>query len=269
MKIATWNVNSLRVRLAQVLDWLRAVQPDVLAIQEIKLVDADFPSEEFAALGYRSVCNGQKTYNGVATLSRLPAEAVRKELPGSGDPQRRLLATTIGDLRVINVYVPNGERIGSEKYAYKLGWLERLRDFVRAELAAHPRLALLGDFNVAPEPRDVHDPKAWEGQVLFSEPERAALRELFGVGLRDSFRLFEQPPGEFSWWDYRMGAFRRNHGLRIDHVALSAALSAACTACRIDKAPRRLERPSDHAPVVVELEPADGMQPISPAAPIV
>jgi exodeoxyribonuclease III len=253
MKIATWNVNSLRVRLPHVLDWLRAVQPDVLAMQEIKLVDADFPSAEFAALGYRAVCNGQKAYNGVATVSRLPTERVEKDLPGADDPQRRVLAATIGGVRVINVYVPNGERVGSEKYAYKLGWLERLRAFAAAELAAHPRLVVLGDFNVAPEPRDVHDPAAWEGQVLFSEPERAALRRLFAVGLQDGFRLFDQPVGEFSWWDYRTGAFRRNHGLRIDLVALSPELRDACVACRIDKAPRRLERPSDHAPVVIEL----------------
>jgi len=253
MKIATWNVNSLRVRLAQVLDWVRVEQPDVLAMQEIKLVDADFPAADFTALGYQALCNGQKTYNGVATISRLPAEAVCRELPGADDSQRRVLAATIGGVRVINVYVPNGERVGSEKYAYKLGWLERLRAFVAGELAAHPRLVVLGDFNVAPEPRDVHDPAAWEGQVLFSEPERAALRQLFVGGLHDGFRLFDQPAGEFSWWDYRMGAFRRNHGLRIDLVALSDALRAACVACRIDKAPRRLERPSDHAPVVVEL----------------
>jgi exodeoxyribonuclease III len=253
MKIATWNVNSLRVRLAHVLDWLRVERPDVLAMQETKLTDSDFPAAEFAALGYQAQYSGQKTYNGVATLSRAPADAVCRELPGADDPQRRVLAANIDGVRVINVYVPNGERVGSDKYAYKLAWLERLRAFVAAELAAHRRLVVLGDFNVAPEPRDVHDPAAWEGQVLFSEPERAAVRQLFAIGLHDGFRLFDQPAGEFSWWDYRMGAFRRNRGLRIDLVALSEPLRAACVSCRIDKGPRRLERPSDHAPVVVEL----------------
>jgi exodeoxyribonuclease-3 len=255
MQIATWNVNSLRVRLPHVLDWLRAVQPDVLALQEIKCVDADFPAAAFAELGYQAVVNGQKTYNGVATVARLAPMDPCLALPDADDPQRRLLAATIGDVRVVNVYVPNGERVGSDKYAYKLAWIERLRRFLQAELARHPRLVLLGDFNVAPEARDVHDPDAWAGQVLCSDPEREAFRGLLATGLSDSFRLFEQPPGEFSWWDYRMGAFRRNHGLRIDHVLVSAGLRPACHGCRIDKAPRRLERPSDHAPVVMELAP--------------
>lgn len=253
MQIATWNVNSLRVRLPHVLDWLRAQQPDVLALQEIKCVEADVPTAAFAELGYQAVASGQKTYNGVATLARQALTEVCCELPGAEDPQRRLLAATVGDLRVVNVYCPNGEKVGSEKYAYKLAWFERLRRFLGEELARHPRLVVLGDFNVAPEPRDVHDPAVWEGQVLFSEPEREAFRALLATGLSDSFRLFEQPPGEFSWWDYRMGAFRRNLGLRIDHVLLSEPLRAACRASRIDKAPRRLERPSDHAPVLVEL----------------
>lgn len=253
MQIATWNVNSLRVRLPQVLDWLRAAQPDVLALQEIKCLDAEVPAAAFAELGYRVVSSGQKTYNGVATLARQPLEDCCVSLPSHDDPQRRLLAASVGGVRVINVYVPNGERVGSEKYGYKLDWLGRLRDYLADELTRHPRLVVLGDFNIAPEPRDVHDPAAWEGQVLFSEPERQAFRDLLGVGLADSFRLFEQADGEYSWWDYRMGSFRRNRGLRIDHVLLSEGLRGACSGCRIDAAPRRNERPSDHAPVIAAL----------------
>jgi len=253
MHIATWNVNSLRVRLPQVLDWLRAVQPDVLAMQETKCEDAHFPADAFAALGYAAVFSGQKTYNGVATVARVAPHDAVMALPRRDDPQRRVLATTIDGVRVVNVYVPNGERVGSEKYTYKLDWMEALRDFLRDELARHPRLVLLGDLNVAPEPRDVHDPARWEGQVLFSEPERAAFHRLLEIGLLDSFRLFEQPEREFSWWDYRMGAFRRNLGLRIDHVVVSQSLRQRCRSCHIDKAPRRLERPSDHAPVVAEI----------------
>ncbi|MDX2170216.1 MAG: exodeoxyribonuclease III [Deltaproteobacteria bacterium] len=253
MQIATWNVNSLRVRLPQVIDWLRATRPDVLAMQETKCEDDKFPAAELAGLGYTSAFSGQKTYNGVATLTRAPGRDVCLALPGADDAQRRVLALTVGDLRVVNVYVPNGERVGSEKYAYKLAWLERLRGFIAEELARYPRLVLLGDFNIAPEPRDVHDPAQWAGQVLFSEPEREALQRVLAAGVIDSFRLFEQPEREFSWWDYRMGAFRRNLGLRIDHVLVSQALRDQCRACRIDKAPRRLERPSDHAPVIAEL----------------
>ena len=254
MQIATWNVNSLRVRLPHVLEWLRAEQPDVLALQEIKCVEGDFPTAAFAELGYQSVASGQRTYNGVATVARQALRDVCVELPGADDPQRRLLAATIGDVRLVNVYCPNGEKVGSEKYAYKLAWFARLRAFLVAELARHARLVVLGDFNVAPEDRDVHDPAAWAGQVLCSDAERAAFHGLLDAGLTDSFRLFEQPSGEYSWWDYRMGAFRRNHGLRIDHLLLSAPLRAVCRSSRIDKAPRRLERPSDHAPAVVELD---------------
>ena len=252
MKIATWNVNSLNVRLPQVLAWLAAEQPDVLALQETKLVDEKFPRAEIEAAGYRSVYAGQKTYNGVALLSRQPAQAVVSGIPGFDDAQRRALAATFDGVRVIDLYVPNGESVDSDKYRYKLNWLMALTAWMQQEIAAHPRLVVLGDFNVAPEPRDVHDPKQWEGRVLFSEPEREAFRRLLATGLCDTFRLFEQPEKSFSWWDYRMQGFRRNHGLRIDHVLASDALCRQCTASRIDKTPRASERPSDHAPVVAE-----------------
>jgi len=251
-KIASWNVNSLSVRLPQVIEWLAAESPDVLALQETKLVDEKFPRAEIEAAGYRVLYAGQKTYNGMALLSRRAGADVVMDIPGLEDPQRRVLAATFGALRVINLYVPNGESVGSDKYQYKLSWLKRLAAWLRAELAAHPRLVVLGDFNIAPEPRDVYDPKAWEGSVLFSEPERAAFRALLDVGLCDSFRLFEQPDKSFSWWDYRMQGFRRNLGLRIDQILASTDLCKVCTASRIDKKPRAAERPSDHAPVVAE-----------------
>jgi len=252
MKIASWNVNSLNVRLPQVLDWLVAESPDVLALQETKLVDEKFPRAEIEASGYHVLFSGQKTYNGMALLSRKPGSDAVMDVPGMDDPQRRVLAATFGDIRVINLYVPNGESIDSDKYHYKLGWLKKLTAWLRVELAAHPRLIVLGDFNIAPEPRDVYDPKALEGSVLFSEPERAAFRALLDVCLCDSFRLFEQAEKSFSWWDYRMQGFRRNLGLRIDHILASTELCKLCTASRIDKGPRAHERPSDHAPVVAE-----------------
>jgi exodeoxyribonuclease-3 len=252
MRIATWNVNSVRVRLPQVLDWLAQHAPDILCIQETKVTDTDFPAAEFHAAGYHAVFSGQKTYNGVATLSREAASSVMTELPGFDSEQKRLLAATVAGLRLINVYVPNGESVDSEKYSYKLAWLRALREFIALELGKHPDLLVLGDFNIAPEPRDVHDPKAWEGHVLFSEAERAALRELLATGLVDVFRAFPQPEASFTWWDYRQGGFRRNHGLRIDHILTSTSLAARCRACTIDAAPRALERPSDHAPVIAE-----------------
>lgn len=252
LKIATWNVNSLNVRLPQVLDWLRVEQPDLLALQETKLTDADFPMPDIANAGYRAVFSGQKTYNGVAVLSRLPAADLVVDLPGSDDPQRRVLGASIGGVRVLNLYVPNGQAVGSEKYAYKLAWLKQLALWTEQELIQYPRLVVLGDFNIAPEDRDVHDPIAWTGQILCSEPERNAFRRLLQLGLQDSFRLFPQEPNTFSWWDYRAAAFRRNMGLRIDHILASPALAAVCTTCRVDKTPRRLERPSDHAPVIAE-----------------
>ena len=253
MRLATWNVNSLKVRLPQVLDWLAVNQPDVLCLQEIKLQDENFPVAEIVAAGYRSVYSGQKTYNGVALLGGQAGSDVVTALPGLDDPQKRVLAATFGDVRIICIYVPNGENVESEKYQYKLKWLAALNEWLRDELSRYPRLALLGDFNIAPDERDVHDPAFWEGKVLCSEPERAAFLGLLNLGLVDSFRLFDQPEKAYTWWDYRMMAFRRNMGMRIDHILLSKELAASCTLCTIDKATRKLERPSDHAPVMVEL----------------
>ena len=253
MKLATWNVNSLKVRLPQLLDWLGTRQPDVVCLQETKLQDENFPRDEIAAAGYHVLFSGQKTYNGVALLSREPAQDRVDALPGFPDPQKRVLAATVGDIRTICIYIPNGQSVDSDKYRYKLDWLAALHAWLKEELARHPKLALLGDYNIAPDERDVHDPKLWEGQVLFSPPEREALQGLLQLGLADSFRLFEQPEKSFTWWDYRMNAFRRNMGLRIDHILLSQELARACTGCVIDRDMRKLERPSDHAPVVAEV----------------
>jgi exodeoxyribonuclease III len=252
MKLATWNVNSLKVRLPHLADWLARAQPDALCLQELKLEDAKFPRAELEAAGYRAAFSGQKTYNGVAILSRGEPLDVGTGIPGFADEQKRVIAATVGDVRVVCVYCPNGQAVGSEKYDYKLRWYEALKDYLAAELQRHPRLAVAGDFNVAPEDRDVHDPKAWEGQVHVSEPERAAWRALLALGLKDTFRLFEQPEKIYSWWDYRMMGFRRNAGLRIDQILVSAELEKRCIACSVDKEPRKLERPSDHAPVTAE-----------------
>lgn len=253
MKIASWNVNSLKVRLPQVLDWLATQAPDVLCLQETKLEDKAFPFAEIEAAGYRAIHHGQKTYNGVAILAREePADVVRG-IPNFDDPQARVIAATIDNARIICAYVPNGQAVGSDKFEYKLKWLRALRDWLTDELQRHPRLALLGDYNIAPEDRDVYDPIAWQGQVLCSAPEREAFRALTHLGFADAFRLFEQTDKGFTWWDYRMMAFRRNMGLRIDHILLSPALAAECTACGVDKAPRKLERPSDHAPIIADL----------------
>jgi exodeoxyribonuclease-3 len=252
--LATWNVNSLRVRLPHLTEWLAANPVDAIVLQETKLPDADFPTAEFTALGWQAVFSGQRTYNGVAILSREPALDVVPGIPGFEDEQRRVLAGTIGGVRVIDVYVPNGQTVGSDKFEYKLRWFAALREYVAAELVRHPYLVVLGDFNVAPEDRDVHDPKAWEGSVHVSPPERAALQALLGTGLADCFRSFEQPEKSYSWWDYRMMAFRRNAGLRIDLILASHALAQKCAACHIDKAPRKLERPSDHTPVVARFD---------------
>ncbi|MFA6901929.1 MAG: exodeoxyribonuclease III [Gallionellaceae bacterium] len=251
MKIATWNVNSLKVRLQQVQSWLMESQADVLCLQETKTEDANFPLAELQQAGYQVVFCGQKTYNGVAIISKYAMTDVQYGLPNFEDAQKRVIAATVNDVRVICVYIPNGESVDSDKYQYKLAWLAALQAWLKDEMQRYPKLALLGDYNIAPEDRDVHDPVAWAGKVLCSEPERAAFRAMQQLGLRDAFRLFEQPEKTYSWWDYRMMGFRRNHGLRIDHILLSAAVT--CTACSIDKAPRKLERPSDHTPVWADI----------------
>ncbi len=252
MKVATWNVNSLRVRLPQVLQWLETAQPDLLALQETKTTDDVFPQTDLLAAGYHTVFSGQKTYNGVAILSRTPGTDIVTDIPGLDDPQRRVLAATYGEVRLIDLYVPNGESLESDKYQYKLNWLEKLHAWLAEELQQHAKLVVVGDFNIAPADADVHDPDAWKDSVLCSAPERAAFERLLELGLSDSFRLFEQAENSFSWWDYRMNNFRRNRGLRIDHILISQALRAVCTACVIDKEPRTWERPSDHTPVLAE-----------------
>lgn len=253
-KIATWNVNSLRVRLPQVVRWLEAERPDVLAMQETKVPDPEFPAAEFAELGYQVVYSGQKTYNGVAIASRAEADDIGAALPDFEDAQRRLLKATIAGVSILNLYVPNGSEVGSDKYEYKLQWLRRLRRYVAELSNAGPPLLLLGDFNIAPADIDVHDPAAWAGQVLCSEAEREQFRQLLELGFSDCLRLFDPGPGRYSWWDYRAAAFQRNLGLRIDHILASEALRPRCRSCRIDTEPRRWERPSDHAPVIAELD---------------
>ena len=254
MKIASWNVNSLNVRLPHLQQWLQEFSPDVVALQETKLEDSKFPDAALAELGYRSVFCGQKTYNGVALVSRLPftSECVTA-IPNFDDPQKRVLAATVGDIRIVDLYVVNGEAVGSEKFAYKLRWLDAVREWLREELKQHPNLVVLGDFNIAPDDRDVHDPKRWREKILCSTPERDALRGLLDLGLHDSFRLFNDEPGHHSWWDYRLAAFDRGWGLRIDLVLVSEALRSRCIAAGIDVAPRSRERPSDHTPVWVEI----------------
>ncbi|PWK92497.1 exodeoxyribonuclease III [Fulvimonas soli] len=254
MKIASWNVNSLKVRLPQLAQWLADARPDVVALQETKLEDARFPVDELAAAGYRAVYSGQKTYNGVAILARGEPQDVVTDIPGLDDPQRRILAATIGDLRVVDLYVVNGKAVGDPKYAYKLDWLAKVREFLAREHERHPNLVVLGDFNIAPDDRDVYDPVAWGGEVLCSPPEREALKRITDLGLHDSFRLFEPDGGHYSWWDYRQGAFRRNMGLRIDLILLGDALKPAARAAAIDREPRRWERPSDHAPATLDLD---------------
>lgn len=252
MKFATWNVNSLKVRLPHVLDWLEKNPVEVLCLQETKQQDADFPAAELLAAGYHTAFSGQKTYNGVAILSREPLKDVQVGITNFEDEQKRVIAATINGIRVVCVYVPNGEAVDSDKYYYKLGWLSALRDWLREELLRYPKLVVLGDYNIAPEDRDVHDPILWQGNVLVSEAERIQYQHLIKLGLHDSFRLFEQADKSFTWWDYRMMAFRRNHGVRIDHILISDPLVTACTSCVIDREPRKRERPSDHTPVVVE-----------------
>lgn len=257
MRLAAWNVNSLKVRLPQVLAWLVQNPVDVLCLQELKLTDEAFPVAEIEAAGYHAAWVGQKTYNGVAILSRTPLRDVVRHIPGFEDTHSRLIAATVdsplGEVRIISAYCPNGQSLDSDKYVYKLAWYEALARYVATSLQTTPRLAIMGDYNVAPEDRDVHDPAKWEGMTHVSPPERAAWKALLDLGLTDSFRMFEQPEKTFSWWDYRMMGFRRNAGLRIDHILLSKPLADVCTASVVDKEPRRNEQPSDHAPVVATL----------------
>jgi len=254
MKIATWNVNSMNVRQGQVIEWLQDHGADVLVLQEIKQVTEKFPVDDLKAIGYHAVANGQKTYNGVATIATSEPQDPVTDFPALNDPQRRVLATTVDGVRVVNLYVPNGSEVGSEKYSYKLGWLNSLYHFLEAELQAHENVVVLGDFNIAPADADVYDPEKWGEGILCSPQERAALEKLLELGLTDVFRKFEQPEDMFSWWDYRAAGFRRNAGLRIDLILTSDAMTERCTACYIDKEPRAWERPSDHTPVVAEFE---------------
>lgn len=257
MKIASWNVNSLKVRLPHLLDWLAEAQPDVVCLQELKLEDQNFPRAEIEAAGYHAAFAGQKTYNGVALLAKAPIGEVTVGNPLFADEQKRLISGTVDGIRVVCAYMPNGQEVGCDKYDYKLRWLAALADWLSSELQAYPRLALCGDYNIAPDERDVHDPQRWQDCILVSEPERAAFRRFIDLGLADSFRLFAQPEKTFSWWDYRMLGFQKNQGLRIDHILLSAPLAAQCSAAGIDRAPRKRERPSDHAPVWASLTVAN------------
>jgi exodeoxyribonuclease-3 len=250
LKIATWNVNSLKMRLPQLLPWLMAVKPDMVALQETKVTDENFPHPAIIEAGYQVVFTGQKTFNGVAILSTTQPQEVITEIPGWEDTQRRLIAATIAGIRVVNLYVPNGQSVGSEKYQYKLQWLTKVRDFLQQQLMQYPNLVVLGDFNIAPEDRDVHDPARWNGHVLCSAPERQAFRELLALGLQDTFRLFPEHKVPYTWWDYRGGALWRNEGLRIDHILASTALANHCTQCEVDKSLRKQKPPSDHAAVV-------------------
>lgn len=254
MKLATWNVNSLKVRLPQLLEWIAGDPPDIICLQETKLDDPRFPVAEIEAAGFHVAFSGQKTYNGVAIVSRNPPAEVNKGISGFADEQKRVIAATLGTVRIVDAYVPNGQSVVSDKYRYKLDWLNAFTLWLEEELARHPNLAVVGDFNIAPESRDVHDPKAWEGQVLCSEAERDAFKKLLALGFVDSFRLFEQPEKSYTWWDYRLNAFKRGMGLRIDHILLSPALAQRCSGVSILNDMRALERPSDHAPVVANID---------------
>jgi exodeoxyribonuclease-3 len=254
LKVASWNVNSLNVRLPHVQSWCAAASPDILALQETKMTDDKFPADALLEAGYHSVFSGQPTYNGVAILSRSPADDPVTDISGLEDPQRRILAATIAGIRVIDLYVVNGKEVGSDKFVYKLEWLARVTDWIAEQVARYKDVIVLGDFNIAPEDRDVHDPEAWRERILCSSPERAALQKIIDLGFVDTFRLFEQAENSFSWWDYRQAAFRRGLGLRIDLVLASTGLAGRCTAAYIDVEPRRQERPSDHTPVVAEFD---------------
>ncbi len=256
IKIASWNVNSIRARLDSVIPWIQEHQPDLLAMQETKVDNDQFPRALFEDLGYHTVFHGQKSYNGVAIISKSPVDDICTTWPGDHDDiECRLLACTFNGVRIVNVYVPNGQSVNSEKYTYKLAWLNRFRDFVTDELERYPNMVLLGDFNIAPKDEDVYDPKVWQGCVLVSEPERHGLERLFHLGFQDSFRLFEQPKDQFSWWDYRAAAFRRNMGLRIDLILVSSMFAKHCLKSEIDKTPRKADKPSDHAPVWIQYQP--------------
>ncbi|NOT14614.1 MAG: exodeoxyribonuclease III [Methylotenera sp.] len=254
MKLATWNVNSLNVRLPHVLDWLRDNVPDVLCLQETKQEDSKFPYAALKEAGYNAIHSGQKTYNGVAILSRHEITELTFGIANFEDEQKRVISATINGIRIVCVYIVNGQSVDSDKYDYKMRWLEVLHTWLADELKKYPKLVLLGDYNIAPEDRDCHDPAAWVGEILVSPAERAHFQKLLQLGLHDSFRLFEQAEKSFSWWDYRMMGFRRNLGMRIDHILVSDALKSACQSAHIDKSPRQLERPSDHAPVVLILD---------------
>lgn len=253
-KIATWNVNSLKVRLPHVLQWLESERPDVLALQETKSIDENFPVEAINEAGYQVSYIGQKAYNGVATLCKTSIETITNCLPDYDDVQRRVLAINNSNITVLNLYVPNGAEVYSDKYHYKLEWFSKLHPFIKQLQANNERLILLGDFNIAPEDQDVHDPEEWQGSILVSPSERDEFKKLLSHGLKDCFRLFDQEEKSFSWWDYRAAAFRRGRGMRIDHILASNTLADSCRACYIDKSPRKLERPSDHTPVVAEFE---------------
>ena len=253
MKIASWNVNSLNVRLPHVEQWLAEVSPDVLVLQETKQEDHKFPRAALDAAGYQVAFSGQKTYNGVAILAKTPIRDVITDIDGLDDPQRRILIGTVGDIRVVNLYVVNGQAVGSEKYVYKLDWLAKVTAHIAWELESHPNVVVLGDFNIAPDDRDVHDPVAWKDAILCSVPERDALQAMLALGLHDTFRMFHDEGGHYSWWDYRQAAFRRDMGMRIDLILASDALKARCVAATIERTPRTWERASDHAPVMLQL----------------
>jgi exodeoxyribonuclease III len=253
VRIATWNVNSLKVRLPHLLDWLARQRPDVICLQETKLEDQTFPTRELDAVGYCCALAGQRTHNGVAIISRTALTSIQTGIPSFEDDQKRVVAASVSDIRIVSAYAPNGQAVGTDRYEYKIRWFRAFTDWLCGELDRFSKLVVVGDFNVAPEDRDVYDPTLWQGQVLCSEAERAAFHRLLDLGLRDAFRLFEQRERSFTWWDYRLGAFRRNLGLRIDHILVSPAVVSLCANCRIDVEPRKLERPSDHAPVILDL----------------
>lgn len=254
MRIAAWNVNSLKVRLPHLLDWLQLKQPDIVCLQETKTEDVNFPLAAIKDIGYEVVYSGQKTYNGVAILSRYEIKDVVVGMPGWEDAQQRVISATVQGVRVVCVYVPNGQALDSDKYRYKLAWLQALQTYVAQALLLYPQLVVLGDYNIAPADEDVHDPQGWGDGILVSSAERSAFLNLLGLGLVDSFRLFTQPENSYTWWDYRMAAFRRNMGARIDHILLSGDLAKHCVSCEVDVAPRKLERPSDHAPIIVTID---------------